>query len=555
MNIIFPFLRKFTPLGLLASFAATPSVLADTILNSWAGMAMVPKPCGTGLIQVSPPDPHGAAGPSGILQTVNLDIAYFTKAGTIVWGPTDLGSFWSGVNNGGDFDAACNIISGDPKAVYDSASKRFYVIMQENTLRSSFLNVAVSRTENPAGSGSDQWFFYRLDITETRIGARLGGDYPGLGLDSQAMYVTYNMYPLPLSGSPLNSQIIILNKADLNRGVLTYKRLFAPDAISSTLVPASVTGDASPGNKAYFVQVSFPLTIALWVLKDPLGSPTLLPPVELPVLPNGDFPGPGAPQAGTSIRLDTLGEELKAQGNAFWRNGSLWFCYTGGVLFDERTKVYYYRIETHDFPNGLPIVSDQASVDGGDGVWTFQPAIGGNACGDVCLVYCESSAAEFPRIMCAVRPRGASRFNGPFVVKQSPSFYVGTANNPGDPARWGDYAAVSVDPTDGTFWITHEWARSSTGNDWGTWWAQIAVTPPPSRELYVNNSQSCIYHTGAKNCTAIPLAGPYATVVDGVNNALCGDFLNIRAGSYHEQLTITKALRIQTYDGAVIIGR
>ncbi len=527
--------------SLLPVIALTAAAPAHTILTSWPGMVNL-----NGLI---PPDPHGAAGPNGIVQTVNTSIKYFDKSGRTIWGPLNLAAFWASVGNTGQG-------IGDPKVIYDPASERFFVIMQENGTQDSFLNLAVSRSSDPAGSGQDQWFFYRINITEVTPGNRLGGDYPGLGIDRQALYLTYNMFPLPITGSPLNTQIIAIKKADIIQGVLTLNRVFTAPASGFTLVPATVTGHSDPGNKAYFVQVGFPTALALWVLEDPLGSATLLPPLALPIPPNGDFPGPGAPQAGTATRLDTLGENLKAQGNACWMDGALWFCYTGGVLFDQRTRVYYYRIDTDGIPTvGVPNLSDPGYIDGGDGVWTFQPALGLNPCGDTCIVYCESSATEFPKIMCAVRPRGASAFDPPFSVKQSPAAYVGSGNNPGDAARWGDYASVSTDPTDGTLWITHEWAPSSSLNAWGTWWAQISVTPPPARDLYVNNSDYCLYHTGARVCSVIPGGGPFASVQEGINNAHCGDVLHLKAGAYSGPSAITKALRLEAYDGRVSLRR
>ena len=223
--------------------------------------------------------------------------------------------------------------------------------MQEarNSTSQSWLNLAVSKTSHPTGPGTNDWFFYRLEMTLTVNGTSYWGDYPGLGSDGQAVYVTFNMFDFPITTNSalLDSQIIILNKADLNRGVLNFRRVFAPDGISGTLVPASVIGGNNPGNKAYFVQVSLPTFIAVWALTDPLGSPVLLPPFQLPVPPNGGLPGGGAPQAGTTNLLDTLGEEFKAQGNAFWLDGAIWFSYTGGVPLGSEARVYYYEVNTH----------------------------------------------------------------------------------------------------------------------------------------------------------------------------------------------------------------
>lgn len=56
---------------------------ASLINKSWAGMFQVAS--------IRPPDPHGAAGPSGIIAVVNLRTAYYNKNGTLIWGPTAMG--------------------------------------------------------------------------------------------------------------------------------------------------------------------------------------------------------------------------------------------------------------------------------------------------------------------------------------------------------------------------------------------------------------------------------------------------------------------------------
>ena len=64
--------------------------------------------------------------------------------------PVNLATFWSSVGNTG-----ANL--SDPKALYDPANGRFYVIMQEATSSQGFLNVAVSKNSNPASSGTSDW--------------------------------------------------------------------------------------------------------------------------------------------------------------------------------------------------------------------------------------------------------------------------------------------------------------------------------------------------------------------------------------------------------------
>ncbi len=433
----------------------------SSVANQWEGMFQTSS--------IRPPDPHGAAGPNGIIQTVNLRIAYYTKAGSVIWGPVDLDTFWSSVGNTGSGNS-------DPRAVYDPASGRFYVILQEATPTQAYLNLAVSKNSHPATSGTSDWYFYRLNVTETVGSARYGNDYPGLGVDGQAVYVTYNMYSLPFASSGIfrNCQIVVLNKSAINSGTGTYRQVFSPNGASSafTLQPASVLGSGNPGNVAYFVETPLYTSTAvrIWALTNPLGSGSLTS-TTVTIPSNGGIPSANAPQAGTSITVDTLAP--RTQGNAFYYNGALWFCHTAGGGAG-KSIVYYYKVNANNYPSGTPTLAESGGLDGGSGVWTYQPAIGGNANGDVCIVFTQSSSSSYPTIMYTSRSAAAASFDVPSVLKASPGY--------SNSDRWGDYATVSADPADSSFWISHEWAKSTALHNWSTWWGQIfpSANLPPS---------------------------------------------------------------------------
>ena len=162
-----------------------------------------------------------------------------------------------------------------------------------------------------------------------------------------------------------------------------------------------------------------------------------------------------------------------AQGNAFWRSGGLWFCHTAGGSAG-RGIVYYYDIATNSYPNGTPTLAESGFIDGGPSLWNYMPAIGGNSKGEVCLVFTQSSTQIYPTIMVTARQAGADAFPTPIAVRTSSVAY-----NPGtyDP-RWGDYATVSVDPTDTTLWVGSELVASSNANDWTTEIANVAFPGP-----------------------------------------------------------------------------
>ena len=491
---------------------------------------------------IRPPDPHGAAGPKGIIATVNLRITYFAKSGAAIWGPVNLGTFWSSVTNTG------NGLS-DPRAIYDPGSGRFYVIMQENLTSQSFLNVAVSRNSNPTNSGASDWYFYRLQITESPGGVPTGGDYPGLGVDYQAVYVTYNMWTLPLTSSSssfINSQIIILNKSALTNGTLTSIS-GSVDTTGFSVKPVSVLGGNAPGNIAYFVETPLSTTtgVKIWAVGTPLTSPVLNS-TSVTVPNNGGAPCPDAPQSGTANRLDTLAPET--QGNAFWYNGAVWFCHTAGGSAG-RAIVYYYKVNLNHYPSGTPTLAESGGIDGGSGVWNFQPAIGGNAQGDVCLVFSQSSSSTFPTIMYTSRAAGAGSFETPTVLKASTNQYNGSLDGTNCSMvqlRWGDYATVAADPVDGSFWVCHEWAKTPANNNWSTWWGNISARTI-NNIIYVDLGSAWEYPDGSA-------AMPFPTVKQANAVAYNGNTIRIKNGHYPDApISFAKQLRVESTNGPATI--
>jgi len=451
-----PALNQATPLQYPApSGQSSPSPLT-TVATSWAG---IPTD-----FTLEPPDPSGAAGPNGILQTVNLRVAYSDKNGTDLWGPIDHAAFFSsdGING--------NNLLSDPHTLFDPVSGHFYTVLLEvdDAASKSYLNIAVSKTANPVTSGTADWYFYRIDDTEVIGTNSYWTDYPGLAFDSQAVYVTYNMYSFPLATARgLNAVIITLDKAALNTGTTNYNFTYSN---GFTLQPCSVIGAGTPGNVAYFGETLFfdSTHVRIWALSDPLGAHTLT--SSLVTVPDNGGPPPfsGAPQPGTSIPIDTL--DGRTQGNAFWNNGAIWFCTTAGGA-SGKSLVYYYKVNANGFPSSLPTLADSGFIDGGPGEWTYQPNIGCNAIGDVAMVFCQSSTSRLPTIFATTRSLGTTNFDVPVLIKASPAYYFG--------GRWGDFGSTTADPVNNSFWVTHEWSRSSGLGDWGTWWANIVAHNGP----------------------------------------------------------------------------
>jgi hypothetical protein len=92
--------------------------------------------------------------------------------------------------------------AGDPKVIYDQYAGRFVLILMEWPTATFFL--AVSKTSNP----NDGWWRHSFTNMVVIGGTTYVGDYPGLAVDDEAIYLTANM--LPWAGGALGSFLWII---------------------------------------------------------------------------------------------------------------------------------------------------------------------------------------------------------------------------------------------------------------------------------------------------------------------------------------------------------
>src|SRR5205823_7368076 len=159
------------PTGTAAAPAAAPAAVA-----SFAGIPA------TGWL---PPDCTLAAGPQHVLLSVNSSVAVYAKTGGAPLLQRTLTTWFANVLN------AAMIF--DPKALYDQHAGRWVlaaVALDQAANRSWFL-LSVSQTPDPLGG----WWNYALDAGRDGTTATQNwADYPSLGVDNQALYLTANMF-------------------------------------------------------------------------------------------------------------------------------------------------------------------------------------------------------------------------------------------------------------------------------------------------------------------------------------------------------------------------
>lgn len=179
---------------------------------------------------VEPPDQGLCAGNGFVMESVNDVLAIYDQSGNKLVGPVDLNTFYG-------YPAAINRSTGaygpsitDPSCYYDAATQRWFQIvltldrvgMSSSLAGTNHLDIAVSQTANPTGA----WTIYRLPVQNNGTqgtpdhgcaGGFCLGDYPHIGADANAIFLTTNEFALFANGF-YGAQIYAISKHALVSG-------------------------------------------------------------------------------------------------------------------------------------------------------------------------------------------------------------------------------------------------------------------------------------------------------------------------------------------------
>jgi len=428
-------------------FAAPPPAAYPTPSTNFAGISA------TGWL---PPDCTMAVGPSHVLVSVNSSVAIYQKNGAVALATRSLTSWFSNVIQ----DATVF----DPKALYDQHANRWILIAVavNNATRGSWFLISVSRTADPLQG----WLNYSLDAkADGNTTTNNWADYPALGVDTQALYLTANMFRF--NGGFQYSKIRIIPKTALYQGgAVTFKDLVrlrdANGGLAFTVQPCHTYGAPQA---QYFVNSYFPGTgaaenkLSVWTLTNPLGNPALqlrtvtVDPYNLP---------PDAVQQNSATPLETGDVRVL---NAVFRGGSIWCAFNTRHSWENNVNeaaVHWFQIEA---ATGVLI---QQGIYGGRGAAYFYPAVMPDNNGNMMMVFSRSGANEFASIH--FTGRKASDALGTLrpssLLLSGAGAYLGLDGSGRN--RWGDYAGIASDPaSSGLIWF---YSMSATaGNQWNTW--------------------------------------------------------------------------------------
>ena len=451
-----------------------------------------------------PPDTNGDVGPNHYVQAVNSSLAVYSKTGTLLAGPITFDAVFAPLPN--TTPCGNNDNQGDPVVLYDQLADRwvvsdfgFAIGLLGNPQPPYYQCIAVSKTGDPVAGG---WYLYALLADNTFL-----NDYPKIGLWPDAYYMTANMYNL--NNNNVFVRVWALDRNAMINGTLNSIFFDLPTCTGSTascpnyaLLPGNLRGALPPaGSPNYLANIAAINTTAgypfrsnvlrIWKFHVDWNTPANSTFMAAPNVTVARFTEPVAksgatlaydvvPQAGTTTKLDSLGDRLMMQ--LQYRNiggaESLWATHTVAIQTTQGNvaAVRWYQI---NITGGVPSLAQQGNVVANDGVFRWMPSIAVDQKGNAVVGYSASSSTINPGIRYAGRlvtdPSG--------IMAQGEAILInGTGSQTTYPllgpiTRWGDYSAMTIDPSDGcTFWYTTEYYKTN-GYQWST---RIGSTKFPS---------------------------------------------------------------------------
>lgn len=385
-----------------------------------------------------PADPHIAVGKTHVVQVVNSDIAFFTKAGTKTFQQRMDGA------SGFFASAGASDFVFDPKAFYDPNTNRFFVVALDLTDTESNLLVAVSDDDNPTGN----WFKYKISCLLTVGSNTFWLDYPGWGCNKDAIVCTGNMFGLNNNGFG-GAQFLVIKKAPLLTGAAAQVSSLV-DAGGYSVQVAQTSDNTI--DKVYAISLVNTGQMRMYAVTNTAATPALsFTTLNIPTFNQ------------VSRAANTIGNQLDPVSDrvfqaAYW-NGKLYTTHVA-MTNDNRIGSRWYQIKTNNYPASAPTTDMAGFVTAGAGQDAFMPGISVNKVGDVAMIFTRSSNSIAADVMVCAR-----RATDPAGTMSVPT-QLATSTGSGYGGRWGDYHSVQVDPSDGvTFWGN---AMSIAGGTWGT---------------------------------------------------------------------------------------
>ena len=444
----------------------------------------------------APPDTNGAVGATQYVQWVNESFAVFDKTtGAIAPGfPKAGNAVWAG------FGGGCQANNdGDPVVQYDKAANR-WVLSQFSVSTTPFLQcVAVSTTPDATGPYSRYAFNY---------GNVQFPDYPKMGVWPDGYYSSYNVFN---NGTTFaGAKVCAFDRAAMLGGFAATQVCFQLTSAFGGLLPSDLDGATPPpaGSPNFFVSFGTN-SLNLWKFHADFVLPansTLTGPTNIPVAAFAAACSGGGsciPQAGTNQKLDSLADRLmyRLAYRNFGDHESL--VVNHSVTAGSSVGVRWYELRS---PNANPAMFQQGTY-APDATFRWLGSIAMDKVGNIALGYSASSSTISP----SIRYTGRAPTDPLGTLQAENIIQVGGGSQTASLKRWGDYSAMTIDPTDDcTFFYTTQYLKASGAFNWSTRIASFKFpscngAPPVLTTITVAPATASVTTGGTRQFTATGL--------------------------------------------------
>lgn len=396
-----------------------------------------------------PPDANGTVGPNHYMQTINTVYAIYNKSGTLVAGPSNMNTLFTGVSG-----STCN--DGDPIALYDEQADRWLIAEFSICGSNDYMLVAVSTTSDPTGT----WHKYSFDVADMP-------DYPKFGVWQDGYYMGTN--------NSSGNDIYVFQRDQMLIGgtalMVGFNNPWRPTTIDGFMCVPPLDNDgpfAPTGEPGLFITMNDDAigggSDQLWIYELDVdwvtpSSSTFTRSQQLNVAAfDSNFGNnwDNIKQLGTTQELDAIPQVIMnpPQYRNFSTYETILCCHTVDVDATDHAGIRWYELRR--IPGGNWTVRQQGTY-APDGHSRWMGSIMLNGQNEIGLGYSVSSSTIYPAIRyCGQSAAEYATASSILDVTEEiiqDGVYFQSSNN-----RWGDYSGMQVDPSDDdTFWFTSEY--------------------------------------------------------------------------------------------------
>jgi len=428
------------------------------ILQNWAGNTTTSYP----------PDDNGAAGPNHYMQTINVRYTIYDKVGTLVAGPTNLNSFFTGLPGGSNND-------GDPIVLYDEQADRW--LMAEFSGYPgppSYMLIAISQTSDPTGTW-DAWSFVMNGFP----------DYMKFGVWRDGYYMGTNTY----SGS----DIYVFERDEMLAGgsspqMVQFNNPNRPNSGFHCVLPVDNDGTFAPaGTPGMFMTINDnawggSTNDQLWLFELDVDwdTPTSSTFSRVQTIDVASFDSNfgsswnNITQPGTTQKLDAISQILmhRVQYRNFGSSQNIVCNHTVDVGGNQ-AGIRWYELEYSGSSWGVRQYGTYAPDS--DSRWMGSIAMNTNR--EIAVGYSVSSSSTYPSIRYAGQSSTENALASGTLDIAETSIFEGSSSQTAY-NRWGDYSNMSIDPVDDhVFWFTSQYFQGNHVK--GTRIASFEFEAPP----------------------------------------------------------------------------